>query len=264
MEENSLKLTIKQIADLKEGRRTLQEITKTHDGTSMGGLRSNIQNFKQKYATANWKHIISYDENGNVVNHSQLTEFQIEYLKIPSEVYNNNKNMDLISNLGHEDLTASAFGVTDPVDYEDKYSGFDILDYDQLIQRNKDGDYVYKSVTTVSPNGSSLTLIKNNKFSIKDEKKYQDLTRKMHYDLKDFVKKCQLDYEIQSARLGYINDDESLTPWEKYKKKSSLAMQYTIERNGTLYEYIKKQGYSEMFEKECNIKLRMRSANSNS
>ena len=40
-----MKLSIKEIADLKEGRKSLEEITKTHDGTSMGKVKDTLEDF---------------------------------------------------------------------------------------------------------------------------------------------------------------------------------------------------------------------------
>lgn len=256
-----MRLSIREIADWKEKGIPPQMFTKTHDGTSMGNLRTLIQKFGKEYASSDWKHMISYDENGNVVDHSQRTKFEISYLKIPNDVYDNNKNMDLITNLGREDLNASTFGVTND-EYEDKYSGFDILDYDQLLQKNKEGDYTYRSVTSVSPNGASLTIVKNKNFSEKDEQKYQEITRKMHYELKEFVNDCELDYQLEMMRNeGVVREEDSI--YEGYQRRVASAMDKVISKRGTVYDFIKNNGYAERLEKECNCKLRIRGIDSN-
>lgn len=65
MYEKSLKLNIRDIVDLKEGRKTLNQIIKTHDGTSMGQLNGIIKSKAEKYRKHPNQHIFIYDENLN-------------------------------------------------------------------------------------------------------------------------------------------------------------------------------------------------------
>lgn len=256
-------LTIQEIADLKEGRRTLKNIRKTHDGTSMGGLRKIIQDFAQKYALERDKHIATYNSKGEEINHVQRP-YKYEGLpkpvQIPDEIWRNNKDLDMVSNLGGTDEMIMRTSAVYPADvggeYENNITTFHESEYGSLTQKNEDGKYSYRSITSVSPNGSSMTLIKNNKFSVEDENNYNALTKEFHKDMTNFAKTCKDDY---SVKYDELIQKEGLTSYEARIE----ARKYTYKKNGSMHEYIKKQGYSERFEEECNTKLRLRGADIN-
>lgn len=250
-------LTIQEIALIKTLPEGYLEILKTHDGTSMGGLRTTIQDFSQKYATDRNKHIASYDQQGNEISHVQRgtdDKNRTTPVAIPDEIWVNNKDLDMVSNLGGTDemiLGNSAVYPNDiGIDYEKNYASINRWEYDSLIQKNKDGDYSYRSITCVSPNGTSMTLIRNNKFGAEDEQRYGELARTFHTDLRIYEANCKSDYNLKEAELKEQGLDEVAI--------HDQATRYALKQNGTMHDYIKEKGYPERFEDECNTKLRLR------
>lgn len=252
---NNIILNIEDIVLLKQKpdeylEKTALKITKTHDGTSMGTLRKTIKTFSRKYAKSPIKHIVSYNEKGTVVSHVQRLGGQDKEIPIPDKVYDNNHNLDHISNVGEETDNIYHFGENRGATYQEEYAGFEETDYPQLLQKNTEGEYSYRSITIVSPNGSYMTLIKNNKFNTENEQKYTELTTKMHKELQTLNGNLHKDYLLKYRELYY---DEGLSFMEADKQ----AMQYAIQKNGTMHQYLKDNHYPEQYEQECNVKLRI-------
>ena len=247
-------LSINEIALLKSNPK---EYYKTHDGTSMGGLRKTIQGFAQKYALESDKHISTYNNKGEEINHVQRPHWYEglpEPVQIPDEIWRNNKELDMISNLGGTDEmimgTSAVYPANVGGDYKNNTTSFHESEYGTLIQKNMDGEYSYRSITSVSPDGSSMTLIKNNNFNTENETKYTALTDEFHKDLQGFARRCKQDYSEKYNEL----ERQGISSYEA----TAEAERYTYNKNGTMHEYIKEKGYPERFEQECNTKLRLR------
>ena len=258
--KNHTTLNVKDLALLKTN--PIAYYKKTHDGTSMGGLRSIIYDFNQKYALERQKHIISYDSQGNEVNHVQRPvkyEGLPDPVPIPRNIWDNYSNLDMVSNLGGTDEILIGSSEVYPIDvgmsYKNNQSSFNRYEYGSLIQKNKEGEYTYRSITMVSPDGTSMTLIKNNKFNEADEDIYYDLAMKFDREMAGYTLQCKKDYNNKYEELI----KEGAEPIQAKRE----ARKYTRDKNGDMHDFIKEQGWDKTFEEQCNTKLRLRNSEIN-
>lgn len=96
---NNLRLSIQEIADLKEGRKSLEDIEKTHDGTSMGKIKGTLEDFIENHKLNKQQAVKVYEpDKPSPSGHIKLspdvphgtTEEELEHIK---------KNMDNIPSL---------------------------------------------------------------------------------------------------------------------------------------------------------------------
>jgi len=216
-----MKLTIKEIADLKEGRKTMEEIRKTHDGTSMGKLRENLKNFISKYKQNDKRveQIVSSD--GKVI--STKTSKDEKLLFKDGKDYTD-VHLLCKSKMGY---------MRNEIDWNDEsgISFFSENEMKNLLLQNDTGDYIFRSVTKVT-NGSneSLTLIKSNNF---DNEKYQELCDKLPNGIQSF----------QKEKFNYIVKEQEKWAMEQGSQHGTDAPRFP--------------GYEEAFEKiskQCDEK----------
>lgn len=200
-----MRLTIQEIAQVKTEKK-LNVLTKTHDGTSMGKLRNSLKDFIKQYARIYAVTTNVYDENGELVFESQspinipLHNEQTQYIK-----RNNRENLHYVMNAttrGDANKPILNVGSNERIEtlgeWEKSY----------LTEKNDEGNYLYRSFTLVSTNGSTISLIRNNKFNVEDETKFSEI-----YD--NMVKKCK-EYNGDD---GYILLDSFKGEFEKVNVK---------------------------------------------
>lgn len=268
--KKNITLNIKELALLKSNpEEYYRKSLKTHDGTSMGSLNPKIETFADKHATAKELVMDVYDEGGwrqgqSYGIHPDLFPDKYNFQKIKQiddidEGWDH--DMDIIRNSGHEEsIQPDPFTYELPHTYESEYNYNDQyvapneLDLQQLTRKNDDGEYMFRSITMVSPNGSSITFVKNNKFNKEDEELYNELIKKFNEDNQDFVQEHEATLDRTYA---------SLNGEEKYKGDNGRVLllddsvKESTKQNGTLYDHIKEQDWGVEFEK-CNVKIRIR------
>lgn len=194
-------LNIQEIASLKSGRKTLEEIRKTHDGTSMGKLP--IGEFVSKYGGDHYYHEVVYDKDGNIIDN-------IEAMSIGSWYKTNG-----------EDRTDTH--VIFSIDAYEKEGFYHELDDGTAWLTQPDlndfGLNTYRSITSVGGNGSSMSVIRNNKFSSEDAEKLKNIHKEFDIAVENY-------YTTKGANPTMDMD-----------------------------EFIKKNGWDKKFE-ECNVKIR--------
>ena len=223
-------LSIQEIADLKGGRKSVDEIRKTHDGTSMGQLNGIIKNKADEYRKPPNQHIFIYDENLNE-KMTLVGSWEDDKNGTPKIPYNkiDTTNNHLIKTVGmnfdpfgeglHNNSTYGHFdmdGGRYSSDIDKSVSPFKQSDMSEILKKDKDGNYISRGITLISQGGSTMTLIKNNKFDTDNEKQYKKLCKEFQNDI---------DYYI----------DEAIP----------------------FHEYMKSKGYESKF-KECNVRFVMR------
>lgn len=269
MKSNNIQLSIKDIVLLKQDPYNYY-ITKTHDGTSMGPLRQKIKDFYRRYGTDDEVIINVYDDDHSTARAEHYGNvFDSDYYD-PDEAYLIEEVKDLeitdghiIRNIGHEYVDFTHPYSYESLDkYEDMYSAPNTHDLEQLTAKNDEGEYMFRSMTLVSPNGASISFIKDNQFSSEDEKGFMELVEKYNLDCYDYSNKYSAD--VDDNRNGIVEERNAieggvewrLDPKEHFKVNDD-SIKRTTEQNGTLYDFIKDNGYEDDFEK-YHVKVRIR------
>ena len=240
----NLRLSIQEIADLKEGRKSLKEITKTHDGTSMGqGFMKHALPFIKRHATSNVSRalIFEIDKKMGVVG---IDEDEISWNIEHSR--SGGKDLNLIRNVGakteydwHVDDSKNGLPFSVPTKE----------DMNLITEKNDYGEYAYRSMTLVSPGLKSMTLIRNNKFSPEDEKQYRKTVNKLYKEKEEFSKNFSKELQQNHQRNPELDIQEN--------NKEVIEIMRDKYGYGTMYEFLSKNGYVEEFSK-CNVRLDLR------
>lgn len=260
---NNLRLSIQEIADLKEGRRSLEEIEKTHDGTSMGTIGPILDELCRTKGTK--KQVLAFDENGKRVykidDDDRKNDIGIQHLEQNiSDIDGEKKNLHGVVS---ENRMLSGRTVTDI-----RYHGgeLNIPNYNQLkslCTTNEDGDYLLRSYTMISDNNSRMTFIKNNNFDKSNHKDYRQICK----DIGKESKKYNKEYNSRVAELvkekreaaGYTDlyiREHGITMTEMQPFYSAAEKQALKEVGSWEDRVMKEKGFIGKLE-NCNVKFRM-------
>ena len=224
-----MKLTINEIADLKEGRKTLDEITKTHDGTSMGKINYWINRFSRDYRLDEYQGVqIVNEDNRNILTGQYVGE------KGKVTRHKNIKdlppNSHMIKNVGlpndpngtgeHSDREYGLFAGK-PADYDpdQSFTPFKDKDMKEFNTKNDDGEYIFRSTTLISRGGMTMSLLRNNNFSADDEKQFNKVCKELSKEIPNSI--------------------------------------YDVDESTTLYDILSKKNFENKF-KDCNVRFVMR------
>lgn len=194
-------LNIREIASLKSGMKTLDEIRKTHDGTSMGKLP--IGDFVSKYGGDYAYHEVVYDKDGNIIDN-------IEAMSSRSWYETNGADRTDCHVIFSEDALEKDWFYHE---LDDGTAWLTQQDFDNF------GLDTYRSITSVGGNGSSMSVIRNNKFTQEDAEKLKDTYKEFDIAVENYY------------TVSYANPTMDMG------------------------EFIKKNGWDKRFE-ECNVKIR--------
>lgn len=216
---------------------------KTHDGTSMGRIKKPLNQFAEKYSQLDHEEASIYDKDGKELEH-----------------INQNKDTSVDLNemteyLNKEGITGCHIDHNHPIlHYKDVIpSPLSIPDMDMLRIKNDDGEYIYQSISCESMNGYRMTLLRNNKFSEKDEARFQ--TETAHFD-----ESCRAYYEAftkMSKDWGTHHMKEYYEQGYSLEEFRDACTKYALGELGSFEDFIFEQrNYDKAFE-ECNCKLRI-------
>ena len=244
----TITLSIKEISELKNETKTLDEIIKTHDGTSMGGAYGkSLKKFIEEYADDYEKHIKIYNSNNETLTHIVDGEYNYNngiFIDLPLKDYKNEKDLHIISNIGiYEALGENHYiinGMSIPLPQ----------DVEPLLEKNNDGEYLVRSNTIVCPDKSSLTLIKNNKFNSENEDMLNETIRRMNDDYDDFIHKRREAYNEKFSQL-------TAGKWDNLEQVEQESYKYANEKIGTVEDFLKQGKYDVDLEK-CNVRFAVR------
>ena len=221
----------------------INETVKTHDGTSLGKVRNNLNRFARKYNQLDHEEASIYNADGKEIKHlTQNESDQVDLNKITEQ-------------LDNEGVTGCHIDHNHPIlHYADVIpSPLSIPDMDMLRIKNKNGDYIYQSISCESKNGYRMTLIKNKNFNEQDEKLFQIETSHFNESCNDYYeafRKHSKDWSHAHAK-EYHEKGYTL---EEFRKES---IKQTISELGTFEDFIfHERGYDKAF-KNCNCKLRI-------
>lgn len=219
-----MKLSIQEIADLKEGRKTLDEITKTHDGTNVWAknpdLKSALNNFGEKCSKESEEYIrytkdgvfqqdgtqVSFDKDRNRLTDEEMTDLKKDNYEEChfTTFYKHNTNGDWKLHESFKDNDC----LPPMIDKEDIFL---------LGHTNKNGEYLFRSVSAESESGYRVTLVRSDKFDFKTDK-YELTTDEMHYD-------SALPFNKLSGNLGVYTRDYYKNYQKSFDKNEELLVE---------------------------------------
>lgn len=251
---NTPTLTIKEIVDIKEGHKTLQEITKNHDYSGMiaplpNKVKGQINKFNKKRRNAEFMYGIIIDDEGNIVSEKQGNKKREEF-HVPDSMKERLKNREQFHKC-YNQLTYDEDG--EPLGYGAclTYPNISNFFMTQWVHSRDDKTYNYKSITCIGANGSQMTM------SVVDEKKFRNALNDLpndEYGLPDehrlidplasrlagnngsynkFVKNCEdktknhLEKYIQNAKDNGINTDTKKFQNQLKEEKRQYQMEYS-------------------------------------
>ena len=115
----------------------INETVKTHDGTSLGKVRNNLNRFARKYNQLDHEEASIYNADGKEIKHlTQNESDQVDLNKITEQ-------------LNKKGVTGCHIDHNHPIlHYADVIpSPLSIPDMDMLRIKNKNGDYIYQSIS---------------------------------------------------------------------------------------------------------------------
>ena len=227
--------------------RTIEEYSKTHDGTSLGTIRTSLDKISPKIRNKKKEQAYIIDEEGNIIQHKKGTKNGVE---IDENTLKEEKHKNLHVTHNHpSDLTLDNIPTTLSED-----------DMEALLTKNNDDDYLFRSISAESPNGTRITLIHNNNFNEADENNYRNAMRK--YIAKSFQYKTLILQKTKQAMYNKVQQYKADHPHESipHMKMEIETRKEMIKEMGGLEDYFKKEGVFKAFE-DCNCKLRITNNN---
>ena len=242
-----------------------EEITKCNDGTSIPkAVTKALDNFAQQYANLKDHEEISfYTENGEEITHIVGQEHGVDEKTLE----------EIDKKLFEENYTNVNVDHNHPTVW-DKFVPTFLTENDManLKEKNSNGDYIYRSVSAESPNGSRMTILRNNKFSEADyplfEKTIEEInTYGLRYSISHYKSVhmkvlTEMTKDFEKWYYSKENEDLHMDTYEylNSRKFQEEAHRRTIEKIGTLEDYLEKQGLLSDLEK-ANCKLRIKNPN---
>lgn len=219
----------------------INETVKTHDGTSLGRIRTQLNKIAEKIREKKKEQAYILDENGNIIQHKQGTKNEVE---LDTETLKNQKNLHITHNHPSE-ITLDDIPTT--------LSHADLL---MLNTTNNDGDYIFRSISAEAPNGTRITLIRNNKFDESNEYDYQFAVNK--YSRASTQYKKLILQKTEEAMFNKVQQYKTDHPNERipHMELEVETRKEVIKEIGSLNSYLEKEGVLKSFE-DCNCKLRI-------
>lgn len=281
--KGNLTLKIKDLALLKQNPEQYMEkqlyATKTHDGTSSTPIKAQIEDFYKESVGSMYRHTRAVSSDGEELNHimtvaddkkNEYYDLEFERLFDTDEWdYDNSSDVHLLTKPSGENNNSN-------VEFFDKNGNSYLLpsldDMSILEELNNDGGYIFRSRTLVSDDGTTTTLIKNNKFSPEDESKLwktmvdmESDVRNHNQQLKDRANEIDSEHMKQWDRENPMDDKNLSNPevrahnakrWKEIDKSRKQAQKQAVEELGDTKTYINDK-WGPKIEEECNVKLKM-------
>ena len=293
--EKTPTLSIKDIVLLKERPQDYikiyaERLTKTHDGTSSGPIKNKLKTHINNTVGSYYRHTTVFSEDGKSLWTPYDSEvYDWEYLMVTSEDHeepvfeeteafvddlNEHANMHIVTKPSYDDDYHGGEGGVANLTFVDKNGDSYRLVSDEeagrLLMKNTDGEYMFRSTTIIGDDGTSTTLIKNNKFDEGNHEKLQETIDNMNSDVfKQQLKLNDRSNEILREKMSEYrkkNPDhymelEELKEWnekrynyEQIAKKQ--AIQQAVEELGNPKDIITDK-YAPILENECNVKIKV-------
>lgn len=253
---------IKEIVEIKQNpnyylEKAMEEIIKCDDdGTVISKeLRKWIDNFAKDYGTRTDQVVQVLDSNdtGLFIGGYSKEEGNITRRRTYDSLTGTNnhimKNTDFDDEEGDEIYSWHYDGGDGS--WENTFSPMPQQDMLELLHKNGDGEYLFQSTTVVSPNGSFMTLLRNNDFNKKDEKLFKKTVKEFQKEVNksDWSKTADKIFdEIQEEHSSDMSiSDLYKELGKRMKKETGYA---------TLRDYLNSKGFEDKFA-DCNVRFVM-------
>ena len=215
-------------------------IIKCSDGASLSRpLRKSLKGFADEYGKlTDHEELSIFDSDGNLITHSvgKGHSVDVDDDKLRDDGYTN-------LHITHNHPTLFQDNVPTYLSENDMES----FAFEEM----------YKSISAVSPNGTSMTLIKNDNYQTEFD---EDKVWNSMLDLHD---SCQSYYDLYEDRVIEYMTDKAIEYQDNHPgqfiKASTFREEATrnvLEQMGTMEEYLKKKGVYDSLE-SVNVKLRI-------
>lgn len=240
------------------------EISKTHDGTSMGIIGPTLDDWAKEHMGDYKRTFTIMDENGKIISSNDTVNVDSSLLSFSTEIYSANekgKAQDL-------HFICSGVNFSEMIDIPEAGGNMYIPEEDgflTLLRGDEMGDYQnLRSVSMVSPNGTRTTFIRNDKFSPDNHEAYSKTLKDMREATLDYRKEYietteqKVQEMINNTKLPVtINGLEIYSPTTLLGVYLNKASQETLKEMGTWENAVLKgQGFDKQLE-SCNIKARV-------
>lgn len=251
----TLRLSIREIADLKEGRKSWEDIEKTHDGTSMGTLRNNLKDFIKKYGDSEKRVEQVVSSDGNILKTRTRKVSDKNREKQLMADYDENTDTHLIIKQSDYSPRNSITWTND----DDFYDFFEKGEMEQLLAQNTDNKDIFRSITKIDSSNegnASITLIKSNNFN---SEKYQELCNKLPKGIQDFEEE-KFNYRVEEIHKWGIEQGSNVggtdaSAFEGFDEEFDKISERCDEKYGFVGDYVE-SNFGDLIE-ESGVKLRL-------
>ena len=267
MDKQKLTLKIKDLVLLKQApeeywkRQLKQQTKKTHDGTSMGKVRTAMSQWAKDNWDKEWyndrgggvrdwlggwlKPNVTLDKNGKIIAKDWFATDEISYGHGFS--YNN---------LTENQKTEVHFIDTDPAKSSAHADGLPIpgFSFGNITRKNEKGEFYIRSDTIVGEGGSYITAIRNDDFNESNLQEYETLRVNMgmaSYNYKSQYSSLVLQDQWKAKKLMENGREDEARQVLKKADERAVKELGTWEEN-----VLEKQGYREKLA-NCNVKIRI-------
>lgn len=231
-----------------------KELTKTHDGTSMGKIGPVLDEWMEKRHTMS---CAGFDENGKKVYETKVSTPNAGPSLLTSEMDGEIKNIHCITNNTQGGIIKEGSSAT-------IQTGDGVLlvlgqnQLNSLTRKNENGDYMFRSFSLVSQDNTRMTVLRNDSFNKENHKEYKETINDFHKQTKLY--NTTFDKKVKN-KVQSMLDNNDYPPEMEGKKVSELtdyARKEVIKEYGTWEEQVYNKGnFSERFE-NCNTKFRIK------
>lgn len=229
-------------------------------------LRKSLTDFTEEYGNEPVEHLAIYDREGNLVidkvQEGDWHSVSLDEKETQKLIEENKTDLHKIHNHPTDE-------VTDPLP-----TCFSYNDYKSSLIKNSEDEYIFRSTTCVSSNGSSMTLTKSNDFPTGKYKIFSEeeaMIHGMNYISRQHTSYLEMykNNYIMNARKetgkieGYENMDyferESIIKSPEFRKK---VHENTLKDIGGMDEYFRKNKVTEELDK-YGLRLEMQPPDNN-
>lgn len=231
-----------------------EDLSKTHDGTSMGKIGPILDDWMEnRYAMT----CAGFDENGKKVYETRVSTPSAGPGLLEAEMGDEIKNIHCITNNTQGSIIKEGPSAT-------IQTGDGVLlvpgegQLKSLTKKNKDGDYMFRSFSLVSPDNTRMTVLRNDSFSKENHKAYNETIKDFHKQTKAY--NTTFDKKVKD-KVQNMLDNNDYPPEMEGKKVSELtdyARKEVLKEYGSWEEQVYNKGkFPERFE-QCNTKFRIK------
>lgn len=240
--KNSLRLTIKEIADIKEGKKSLDELNKNHDYSGMTAslptrVKGTLYKFNQRHRDSKYMYGAIIDDKGNILSEKEGDKKNPEY-EWTDEMREKRKNREQFHRT-YNQIENEGYGVclTYPEITNMYKSGW--------VHNSEDVSYPWKSISVEGSNGSRMSIVCVDENKLRNSMGWEDengIMQKLSANLTgrngtytQFVKECNestdkhMEKYTENAKNNGVNIKSKTFQKQYNEEKYNYQMEYSKE-----------------------------------